>query len=153
MAVTVGHIHRWRAMAWAWIWARSISTRTICATVFTVVCCVASRNKRAHRAFCWQPLPYFGLTLVGRTPGRNSNSRRASGVLRAARGQASGPRDPQGSQEQSSQSPPQFCRVQPVALFSGVRPRRASLSPRTEIPNGIALLALSSSGRSLRGLG
>ncbi len=32
-------------------------------------------------------------TLCGRTPGRCRNSRRASGVLRAARGQAAGPRD------------------------------------------------------------
>ena len=35
----------------------------------------------------------FCLTLVGRTPGRNGNSRRVSGVLRAARWEASGPRD------------------------------------------------------------
>ena len=39
----------------------------------------------------WPPLPYFNLT-AGRTPGRYRNSRRASGVLRASRWEASGPR-------------------------------------------------------------
>ena len=65
------------------------------------------------------------LTLVGRAPGRNGNSRRASGVLRAARGQASGPRDPKGSQELRHQhrpnrpsSPPAVSATSPVELQS-----------------------------------
>ena len=42
---------------------------------------------------------------MGRTPGRNSNSRRVSGVLRAARGQAAGPRGSK-SRKSSAHSPP-----------------------------------------------
>ncbi len=84
------------------------------ATVPTVFSCVASRNKRAHRAFYWQPLPCIAFTAVRRTAragrlplGRPANSRCS---LRSAR--ASNPNQFQPN------APLQFCRV---------RPRRALL--------------------------
>ena len=117
----------------------------------------------ARRAFCWLSLSYFGLTLVGRTPGRCRNSRRVSGVLRAYRGQASGPRDPLGRKNSATSTAPFWFR----AARSGVGRRPSAQARRFEEPHehrihspphsqkfvlGV-LFALSSSGRSLRELG
>ena len=61
-----------------------------------------------------QSLIHYLFSKAGRTPGRNGNSQRASGVLRAARGEAFSPRDPKG-RKSSVNSSPRFCRVRPVA--------------------------------------
>ena len=73
-------------------------------------------------------LPYFCLTLVGRAPGRNGNSRRASGVLRASRGEASGPRDPKGRKSSTNKSTQtttkgsiQFFRFRAAASGPGIK--------------------------------
>ena len=69
----------------------------------TVFSYVASRNKRGNaRGGQWAGAAPCSRTLCGRTPGRNSNSRRASGVLRASRWEASGPR---GSSSRRSSAP------------------------------------------------
>ena len=60
-----------------------------------------------------QSLIHYLFSKAGRTPGRNGNSQRASGVLRAARGEAFSPRDPKGRKSSvagSWESPkPQMC--------------------------------------------
>ncbi len=150
--VTAGRPGAAGSMAYFCISRRSISIPAIRVLVATVFCCVASRNKRRGPAGGKErvypknkgslyPTPRTGASSIiillcnlGGSDAREERqlSTRKRHVAGLPRGGVR-PARPKGSQEQSSQSPPQFCRVQPVALFSGVRPRRASLSPRTAI--------------------
>ena len=69
-----------------WRSAHSISTPATQTAVLTVFSCVASRNKWGRAAREYRPgHTLCGRDLAGRTPGRNSNSRCVSGVLRASR--------------------------------------------------------------------
>ncbi len=69
-----------------------------------------ARNSRCFRPRRLRPrkqsLIHYLFSKAGRTPGRNGNSRRASGGLRPYAGGGSGPRDPKGSQKLSQQFAP-----------------------------------------------
>ena len=76
-----------------------------------------------------------------RPPERYSNSRRASGVLRTARGQAAGPRDPK-SRRSKAYSPPVYhhilsdsaCRPTPLSGFAAGRQGRRFGEPQEHSP-------------------
>ncbi len=78
---------------------------------------VGLQRRRARFRLRWlRPVSFTLLDEVSWTPGRSSNSRRASGVLRASRWEASGPRD---SASRKS---------------TAIRPRRAPLAPLKRRP-------------------
>ncbi len=120
---TVGHPLSAGLTACSWASARSTSIPAARTTVPSVVSCVASRNKRCLQALrngrVYPNKAAFTLHHCGRTPGSDRNSRRASGVLRASRGEASGPRG-SANRKSTAYSPPNS---------PPVRPRRAPLAP------------------------
>ena len=101
------------------------------ATVFN---CVASRNKRAHRAFCWQPLPQVTGSLYPILCDFDGRSLRGpqQRQLRASAAGGFGPRD-SASRRNSANKSVQFAALN-SPLFFQIRP--VAHSPRAAKPLG-----------------
>ena len=78
--------------------------------------------------FYWPPLPYFCLTLAGRTPGRHSNSRRGTACCGPPEGRRPARAPLKGRKSLGNSSPPftvHDCQVRAARSPGGPKAQRA----------------------------